>query len=132
MLTQEWAEPKDEKHSLFKAWSDVKDDAGNVLVTAYAVLRPDGQWSLLLINKDHDQAHQVRVVFHDAEANADREFAGTATMTSFGKAQYQWHANRKSGYADPNLPPVTTSVPAGPGAVYTLPAASISVLRGRL
>jgi F5/8 type C domain len=132
LLTQEWVEPKDEKHRVFKAASDVTDVEGHVVVTAYAVLRPDGQWSLLLINKDYDHPHQVRVVFHDADANSDRTLRGTATMISFGKAQYQWHPNRRSGYADPNLPPVTSSVPAGPSAFYRLPPASINVLRGRL
>ena len=51
LLTQEWAEPGDAEHKLFAASSDVKDSDGHVLVTAYALLRPDGQWSLLLINK---------------------------------------------------------------------------------
>ena len=132
LLTQEWAEPKDAEHLVFNASSDVKDDEGHVLVTAYATLRPDGQWSLLLINKDYDHPHQLRVVFQNAGAKTDRTFRGTATMLSFGKAQYQWHPGRKSGHADPNLPPVTSLVPAGPGASYTLPAASINVLRGWL
>lgn len=132
LITQQWVEPKDARHVAFKAASDVKDDAGHVLVTAYAVERPDGQWSLLLINKDHDRAHGVRVVFHDAEGHADRTFTGGATLLSFGKAQYQWHPNRKSGYADPDLPPVESTVQAGPGTVYTLPAASINVIRGRI
>jgi len=132
LLTQEWVEPKDEKHQIFRAASDVRDGAGDLLVTAYAVRRPTGEWSLLLINKDYDHPHEVRVAFHDADANVDRTFAGTATLVSFGKAQYQWHPNRKSGYADPNLPPITSSVPAGPSASYTLPPASINVLRGRL
>jgi len=38
------------------------------------------------INKDHDHAHSVRVVFHDAKANADRTFTGKAILLSFGKA----------------------------------------------
>jgi hypothetical protein len=132
MITQVWAEPKDAKHLLFKASSDVRDAAGHALVTAYAVLRPDGQWSLLLINKDHDNPHGLRVVFHDGDAHADRAFTGRVTMITFGSAQYQWHANRKSGYAEPDLPPVRSSVHGGAGAVYTLPPASVNVLRGRV
>ena len=132
LLTQQWVEPGRAEHQVFKASSDVKDGAGDTLVTAYAVLRPDGQWSLLLINKDHDHSHQVRVVFHDDGTHADRTFAGTVTLLSFGKAQYQWHPNRKLGYADPDLPPAASKIAAAPGALYTLPAASINVLRGRL
>ena len=52
----------------FKAASDIKDAEGHVLVTAYAVLRPDGQWALMLINKDYDNSHTVSITFHDADA----------------------------------------------------------------
>ena len=50
ILGLQWAQPIDAEHRIFNASSDVKDAEGHVLVTAYAVLRPDGQWSLMLIN----------------------------------------------------------------------------------
>jgi hypothetical protein len=34
----------------------VKDSEGNVLVTSYAVHRPDGNWSLMLVNRDETVA----------------------------------------------------------------------------
>jgi hypothetical protein len=132
LLTQEWAEPADAEHKLFAASSDVKDSDGHVLVTAYPLLRPDGQWSLLLINKDYDHPHDVKIVFHDAASNSDSSFVGAATMITFGKAQYQWHPARKNGYADPDGPPIASKVTGSPDAVYTLPPASINVLRGRV
>ena len=132
MLTQEWAEPKDAEHKLFRAASDVKDAEGHVLVTAYALLRPDGRWSLMLINKDYDNAHQVRVAFNDFEANHAQSFLGSVNMITFGKAQYQWHANRKSGYADPDGPAATSTVVGDERTLYTLPAASLTVLRGNV
>ena len=132
LLTQEWAEPKDAEHRLYMASSDVKDSAGHLLVTAYALERPDGQWSLMLINKDHDHPHPVRLVFHDADANRDTYFLGPVAMITFGKAQYQWHAARKNGYAHPDGPPATGEVMGGENSRYTLPAASVTVLRGRL
>jgi hypothetical protein len=54
LITQEWAEPKDAEHRLYAASSEVKDSHGHLLVTGYPLQRPDGQWSLMLINKDHD------------------------------------------------------------------------------
>jgi hypothetical protein len=132
LITREWVEPKDAAHELFKAWSDVKDAEGNVLVTAYAVLRPDGQWSLLVINKDYENPHPIRVVFHDAHANRDRSFAGPVTMLTFGKTQYQWHPAKKNGFARPDEPPVKSVLGGGENALYRLPPASISVLRGRV
>jgi hypothetical protein len=132
MITQEWAEPKDAAHRQYLAASDVKDAAGHTLVTAYALERPDKQWSLMLINKDHDNAHEVRIVFAGDPNQRERGFNGKVTLISFGKEQYQWHPSRKNGYADPDNPPVKTSVNASPAAVYSLPAASVTVLRGKL
>ena len=132
LLTQEWVQPKDAEHLVFRAASDVKDAEGHLLVTAYALLRPDGQWGLMLINKDFDHAHGVRVAFHDADSRADKVFAGAVTAVTFGKAQYQWHASRKQGYADPDGPAVTSMAQGGADAVYTLPAASVTVLRGKV
>lgn len=132
LMTQEWAQPQDAQHKLYTASSDVKDAAGHVLITAYPLQRPDGQWSLMLINKDHDSSHPVRIAFHDAEAAADYSFAGPVTMITFGKAQYQWHADRKKGHAHPDEPPATSTITGGNNASYTLPAASLTILRGSL
>ena len=132
LMTQEWAEPKDAEHRLYTATSDVKDSGGNVLVTAYALRRPDGQWSLMLINKDHDNPHQLHIVFHDAEGKRDQSFAGPVTMITFGKAQYQWHPDRKKGHADPDGPPATSTLNGDESTQYTLPAASLTILRGKL
>jgi len=132
LLTQEWAEPKDAEHRLYAASSDVRDSAGHLLVTSYALERPDGQWSLMLINKDRDHAHQVRITFHDVEANRDQSFHGPVTMITFGKEQYQWHAARKKGHADPDGPPSTSTLTGSESTLYNLPAASLTVLRGRL
>jgi hypothetical protein len=132
LITQEWAQPKDAEHLLYRAASDVKDSRGHVLVTAYALHRPDGQWSLMLINKDHDHPQKVRVLFHDSDGHEDTSFVGKVTMITFGKKQYEWHPDRKKGHAAPDGPPATSALKAGQGAEYNLPAASVTVLRGTL
>ncbi len=132
LITQEWAEPKDAEHRLYNASSDVKDSHGHLLVTAYPLQRPDGRWSLMLVNKDHDHPHRVRIVFHDASSNRDIFFSGQVAMVTFGKAQYNWHPARKKGYADPDGPSAETQLKGGENASYDLPAASVTVLRGRL
>lgn len=131
MLTQEWVQPGDAPHRQFLAASDVKDSEGKILVTAYALQRPEGQWSLMLINKDHDNAHAVNISFRNGEARP-QSFAGSVDMISFGKAQYQWHPDRKRGHADPDNPPVHSTISADEKMQYSLPAASLTVLRGKL
>ena len=132
LMTQEWAEPKDAEHRLYLASSDVKDSQGHVLVTAYSLHRPDDQWALLLVNRDHEHPHPVRIAFHDADAKLDSAFAGPVAMITFGKAQYQWHPGRRRGYADPDGPASKSKVTGEEKTLYTLPAASVTVLRGRL
>ena len=132
MLTKEWVQAEDAEHKLFRAVGDIKDSAGHVLVTAYAVLRPDAQWSLLLINKDHDHDHAVRILFQDSAAQKNSGFTGPVTMITFGKNQYRWHPARRNGYADPDGPAATSTIAGGENEVYTLPPASVTVLRGRI
>ena len=131
MLTQEWAEPKDAEHRLFRAVSDIKDKEGHVLVTAYSVLRPDGQWSLMLINKDYDNPHNISIHFHDDDSKKDRSFVGPVARITFGKEQYTWHSAMRDGYADPDGPALHSVLPGGQDQ-FTLPAASMTVLRGRV
>lgn len=132
LLTQEWAQPKDAEHLLYGASSDLKDSEGHVLVTAYALKRPDGQWSVMAINKDYDHAHPVRIVFRDAEGHPDASFNGPVTMITFGREQYQWHPARKKGFAKPDGPPKRSQLKSEQDTQYSLPAASVTVFRGRL
>ncbi len=130
LITQEWAQPGTSVHKVFPATSDISDPAGHILVTAYALLRPDGQWALMLINKDQINSHQAQIVFQ--HANTARHFAGVIDRITFGSEQYQWHPSLTGGSADPDGPASKSEIKANAGTTYTLPKASITVLRGRL
>jgi F5/8 type C domain len=133
IITKEWVQPVDAVHRLFRVSSDVTDENGDVLVTAYAVERPDGQWSVMLINKDHDNDHSVSVAFADGDAKRTSHFAGTVDCITFGPAEYEWHTGETAGgHADPDGPVAKSTAQGGAGAVYQLPKASIIVLRGRI
>ncbi|HVO09448.1 MAG TPA: discoidin domain-containing protein [Vicinamibacteria bacterium] len=130
LINREWVQPVDQMHRVFRAESDARDAFGNLLVTAYALERPDGQWSLMLVNKDREQAHGVTIRF-SAEGQPDRRFAGTVERVSFGANEYQWRPNGAEGHPDPDGPPVRSTLSAGQQTVFSLPRASITVLRGR-
>jgi len=132
LINLEWVQPSNGAHRLYRAASDVLDAGGHNLVTVYAALRPDGQWSLLIVNKDQENAHNVRIVFSDAAPNPDRFFSGDVSLVTFGSAQYQWHPEIKDGIADPDGPPLRASVTAGPDTVFEFPKASITVVRGTI
>jgi hypothetical protein len=131
VITQEWAQPVDAEHRVFRATSDIKDSEGHVVVTAYALLRPDGQWSIMLINKDYDNSRQVRLVFRDGDVGKESFLDEHVAMATFGKNQYRWQAE-KDGNADPDNPALKLMVSGGGEARYQLPPASITVLRAHL
>jgi hypothetical protein len=124
MLTQNWTVPGDATHVLYPT----SISGGDSWVVAYPVERPDGQWSLLLVNRDYENAHDVNVAFDTAAGSA--WFSGNVTQTQFGPAQYGWIENGRQSHADPDHPPKTTNVPGGEGTNYTLPAESLTVLTG--
>jgi hypothetical protein len=130
MINLDWVQPGDGAHRLFHATSDIQDAAGHVLVTAYAALRPDGQWSLLIVNKDQENGHTVRIAFDGLKPGGEGRFDGPMKMTTFGSAQYQWHPGTMTGKADPDGPPAHSTIAASPATQYELPAASITVLTG--
>jgi len=132
LINLEWVQPVDEIHRVFRAGSDVRDRFGNLLVTAYVVERPDGRWSVMLVNKDRERAHNVRIRFADSERNSDRFFQGTVDRVTFGANEYEWRPNGPNGHADPDGPPAKSTLTGGPDAIYSLPKASITVLRGKI
>jgi len=88
VITNEWAQPVDKIHKLYKVTSDVKDPNGNILVTAYALERPDG--------------HRARGKLADATNNAKPRGAGFSRRRTFSPAK---RALAKTGPQKEFLPP---------------------------
>lgn len=128
LINLEWLKPGSETHEVYPAESDIRDDAGHPLITSYAVKRPDGLWSLLLINKDQENAHKISVSFRNAETGSDAGFSGKVDMISFGRDQYKWDPLKRVAESSGLL----RSSVDGSSKTIELPAASIVVLRGRV
>ena len=129
MINLEWVQHRAGPHQMFPSSADLTDADGNLLVTSYAVRRPDGNWSLMLVNRDSTNAHAVRVVFNDAQRRRTASFSGPVTAVSWGSEQYVWINDGPNSHPDPDHPPVATLL-QGPPSTFTLPKASITVLRG--
>ena len=132
MINQEWVQHRSGVHQMFPSSADIKDADGNVLVTSYAVYRPDGNWSLMLVNRDEMNPHAVRVMFDDAKTRQTVSFSGPVTDVTFGSEQYVWINDGFDSHADPDNPPVASTIRANDGSVFNLPKASITVLRGKI
>jgi hypothetical protein len=132
MINLEWVQHRSGTHYMFPSSADVKDAEGNVLVTSYAVHRPDGNWSLMLVNRDQINPHTVRVKFEDSKSKQNASFSGPVNFVTFGSEQYVWIDDGPNSHTDPDHPPVATIVAADSQSAFTLPKASITVLRGKV
>ena len=122
LLTRSWVQPG-KKANVMVATSAT----GMAPVAAYALRRPDGRLSILLINKDPRRARPVALdLSGDGSSQA---LTGPVTLEQLSSARYIWHPAGEQGYARPDLPPARSTFDAGPGTVLTLPSLSITVLR---
>jgi hypothetical protein len=116
MINFEWLEHGGGANQIFPASADLFDAAGRTVITSYAAHRPDGNWSLMLINHDLNAAHQIRLVIDDAK-HAQHSFAGPVTLVQYCNT--------------PSENKNTTMAPS-PDGMYTLPIGSITVIRGKV
>jgi hypothetical protein len=130
LINLEWVQHRAGVHKLYPATCDLKDAAGHTLITAYAVTRPDEAWSLMLINKDQSNSHDVRISIA-LPGTPDRSFSGPISLVTFGSDQYMWKSDGPNGHPDPDLPPQSRTLAAGTQTV-TLAKASVTVLRGKI
>jgi hypothetical protein len=150
LINLEWVQPGSAENRMFAAKGDVDDGAAHALVTAYALQRPDGQWSLLVVNRDQQNAHAVRISFRDEAAHGASSFVGPVQISTFGREQYHWqpaetrfmahdeHAGERpvvvntKGFADPDGPIKHSGQDAQKDTSFDLPAASVTVIRGKI
>ena len=132
MINLEWVQHRSGVHQMFPSSTDIKNPDGNLLVTTYAVHRPDGNWSLMLVNRDENNSHTVRASFEDAKEKRNSSFFGNVFLLSFGSDQYVWINDGPNSHPDPNLPPSAAIIDTDSQTIFTLPKASITVIRGRV
>jgi hypothetical protein len=132
MINLEWVQHRSGVHHMFPSSTDIKDVDGNVLITSYAVHRPDGNWSLMLVNRDENNPHTVRVQFEDSRSKQNVSFSGPVDFVTFGSEQYVWINDGLNSHADPDHPPVGTTIVARSETIFLLPKTSITVLRGKV
>jgi hypothetical protein len=130
LLNLDWVKHGGGTHQLYPAAGDLRDDAAHDLITAYATKRPDGQWSLLIINKDPSNEHDVKIAFEDGGKETQAGFTGAVKVVTFGAAEYVWHSSGATSHADPDGPAKRSVVEWKSGQKVLLPKASVTVLTG--
>ena len=116
LINFEWLQHEAGANQIFPITADLLDAAGRNVITTYAVHRPDGNWSLMLINHDLNAAHQIHLVIDDAN-QVRHSFDDPVTLVQY--------CNTPSDNKN------TTMTPPSDGT-FTLPIGSITVIRGKL
>ena len=120
-------QPGDGVHALYPAASNLRDAKGQVLVTAYVAHRPDGRWALMIVNRDKDRAHPVRIDFKGA-AGPLGGLTGPLEVFQYSGAQYAWKDAGPQSRPARSLPPEHRTLKGG--AALDLPAYSLTIVRG--
>ena len=128
LLTEEWARPSDARLEVFPAASDILDRQGQPLVTAYSLRRPDGHWSLLLINKDPLKSWDVDVKILDRQTGDSSRLRLPADFYQYSRAQYAWQPERERGHPLRDLAPAHTVLPPGAASNLRLPPYSLTIV----
>jgi hypothetical protein len=125
LLTQAWALPGDRPHGVYPVATSLGDD--KPLLTAYALKRPDGTWSVLVVNKD-TIARTVTVAFESGRTVA--HFTGAVDEVTFGREQYWWTGHGPADLPNPDrgLQHVTIAATQR----FVIAPQSLTVLRGRI
>jgi hypothetical protein len=130
LLTQEWLQPANEVHEIYRATSNVRNARGEELVTAYAVHRPDGQWSVLMINKDPQRAYDVQIRFQGEAKGSVSSVQAPLDVYQYSPAQYQLGDDKKNPHPTKAEPPLHRIVGVNEFRSIQLPAYSLTVVRG--
>jgi hypothetical protein len=126
MMTHDWATQTDAPHRLYRASVDLIDDKGRPWVTAYPLLRPDGSWSVMIVNRDSRRAHPVQIVF--SRDGRDTPLAA-AEVVQYSTRQYAYVDRGEQSHPTKDRPPVRSK--AKPGQAILLPKTSLTVVIGR-
>jgi hypothetical protein len=101
-------------------------------VSAYALLRPDGTWSLLVVNKDQHNPHPVKIRFQKGPRGSRERVQRRGDDAHLRQRAVPLACEGKRGIRRPEQSSGTRHDHGGEDTVFELPAASISVIRGSL
>jgi F5/8 type C domain len=129
LLAKDWIEPMDAKHTLYRTSVGDRRKGSRKDISAFALLRPDGQWAILLLNNSASKARAITIRFDGIEGQSG-DWRGPLEVLQYSGEQYKWRANGASGKPVRSEPPKTTQILSHPSPTIELPAMSITVARG--
>lgn len=131
LLTQAWLGAPDAFHELYPVTLRPRQHRGESFLTAYAVYRPDGLWSLLVVNKDSRRAYRINLEFFNALTGITKPLQTTVDLYQFSSEQYQLSPEQSDPYPIRSRPPTHQLLDKDNLKTIALPSYSLTVIRGR-
>ncbi|GAA0941903.1 discoidin domain-containing protein [Virgisporangium aurantiacum] len=126
LVNRHWVQPGTGRHTVYLASCSLKIKGNYPQVTAYALRRPDGKLSVLLLNKDPRRPVTMRVA--RKTHGVQRPVTGDLDLFQYSPLQWNWVAHPQGrSYPDLDLPPFHTTMDDGRAVV--LPPYSVTVVR---
>ena len=126
LLTQEWLQPGDGPDRLYRASLDALPAEEGRYISVWPALRPDGRWSVMLINRSATEPFSIRLAFDRDRAGGRGAFAGPWDGVQYDETDYRWEPAGSSGHPLLDKPPHPVS---GRDGEILLPPYSITVAR---
>jgi len=130
LLTQDWLGAPHASHDLFAVTLNPRQHRGESLLTAYAVYRPDGLWSLLIINKDSSRAYRINLKFFNTLTGITTTLQTPIDFYQFSRENYQLSAKKSDPYPIRSGPPTHQILDKDTIKTVRFSPYSLTVIRG--
>jgi len=124
MIKKHWAQPSDKILKIYPVSSNIKNDNGEELISAYALLCPDSTWSVMIVNKDPLKAYNVNI--NVKKQSQIIPFHLPASCYQYSGRQYQWLIDGEDSHPLKSLPPEQKTIQQG---LVELPPYSLTIIR---
>ncbi|HEY6119664.1 MAG TPA: discoidin domain-containing protein [Pyrinomonadaceae bacterium] len=128
LLAREWLLKEGGWHEMYRTSVRPREKKTKTVVSSYAVYRPDGLWSLLLVNKDPQNEYRVHLRFR-VETKGLQTLKGDLDFYQFSSKNYQLSDDRDKPVVIKSDPP-EHSVLSSHAGTFLAPSYSMTVIRG--
>jgi hypothetical protein len=105
IFTHFWAQPADSLLEVYPFSGTIKNRKQQSLVVSYALHKPNGEWSVMLINKDPKRIWNVNVSVENTITKNTIEWH-PQHLIQYSKQQYHWLKDGINSHPSKELPPV--------------------------
>jgi hypothetical protein len=124
MIKKYWAKPSNQMLNVYPVSSTIKNEKGEELVSAYALISPDSSWSVMAINKDPKRTFKINIAVE--KEHVDRSLRFPLAVYQYSGKQYQWVVKGEDSHPSRSLPPEENMMEKG---LIELPPYSLTVVR---